>query len=558
MNNSNQAIPDELIWRHPFILSSGDQPASIDNFRPAESDHTVLDPKTYEAIEAEKLFACINYTRTENGRLCLYRSLARPLPDAQVLQMKQEALREIASNQEICEALERYVEKGIKKEPELKYLLYGEFSGGLTTDVPTERTGKLEFGGFGYHQYREGTQYVVDRVAAAKALPRPESRYLQALFSTLQAFDQTRVYQLMKGPVYMANDKFKTQQEKPKFLPLPRFRPTIFKWIPATIFIAAVYAIILFFEILAPELGASYIGYGILVLTVPVFPILLLAMGASDRDSVIYPLRKQYRQSEDLARFLDSMGMLDELLSFHRYRDSLQEPMTLPKVLDEPHHLLIADNVKNPLLIPDNANYVPNDVVLDTVGRLLIITGPNSGGKTAYCKTIAQIQLLGQIGCYIPATNAQLVPAERIYYQVPDPGQLEAGMGRFGHELKRTREIFFNSTPLSLVVLDELSEGTTFEEKMTLSEYILKGFHQLGASTILVTHNHELCERLQSEGIGRYLQVEFVQGAPTHRMVDGVSRVSHAHRVASEIGFSKADVEKHIKKHLSGDDKQTG
>ena len=302
----------------------------------------------------------------------------------------------------------------------------------------------------------------------------------------------------------MANDKFKTQQEKPKFLPLPRFRPTIFKWIPATIFIAAVYAIMLFFEILAPELGASYIGYGILVLTVPVFPILLLAMGASDRDSVIYPLRKQYRQSEDLARFLDSMGMLDELLSFHRYRDSLQEPMTLPKVLDEPHHLLIADNVKNPLLIPDNANYVPNDVVLDTVGRLLIITGPNSGGKTAYCKTIAQIQLLGQIGCYIPATNAQLVPAERIYYQVPDPGQLEAGMGRFGHELKRTREIFFNSTPLSLVVLDELSEGTTFEEKMTLSEYILKGFHQLGASTILVTHNHELCERLQSEGIGRY------------------------------------------------------
>ena len=81
---------------------------------------------------------------------------------------------------------------------------------------------------------------------------------------------------------------------------------------------------------------------------------------------------------------------------------------------------------------------------------------------------------------------------------------------------------------------------------MTLSEYVLKGFHQLGASTLLVTHNHELCERLQSEGIGSYLQVEFLQGEPTHRLIPGISHVSHADRVASAIGFSKADVEKHL------------
>lgn len=96
-------------------------------------------------------------------------------------------------------------------------------------------------------------------------------------------------------------------------------------------------------------------------------------------------------------------------------------------------------------------------------------------------------------------------------------------MGRFAHELKQTREIFFNSTPRSLVVLDELAEGTTFEEKMTLSEYVLKGFHQLGATTILVTHNHELCERLQQENIGNYLQVEFVSEKPSHRLIPGIS-----------------------------------
>ena len=64
-------------------------------------------------------------------------------------------------------------------------------------------------------------------------------------------------------------------------------------------------------------------------------------------------------------------------------------------------------------------------------------------------------------------------------------------------------------------MLDELSEGTTFEEKMELSEYVLAGFYQLGASTLLVTHNHELCERLQEKSIGRYLQGEFLpQGPP--------------------------------------------
>ncbi|MBN9127430.1 MAG: DNA mismatch repair protein MutS, partial [Nitrosospira sp.] len=191
-------------------------------------------------------------------------------------------------------------------------------------------------------------------------------------------------------------------------------------------------------------------------------------------------------------------------------------------------------------------NYVPNDILLDDKGRLLVITGPNSGGKTAYCKTVVQLQLVGQMGCYVPASAARLVLAEHIFYQVPDPGHLDEGIGRFGHELKRTREIFFSTTARSLVVLDELSEGTTFEEKMELSEYVLSGFHKLGASTLLVTHNHELCERLQDKGIGRYLQGEFLAQGPTYRLISGVSRVSHADRVAAALGFSKEDVEKHI------------
>ena len=209
-------------------------------------------------------------------------------------------------------------------------------------------------------------------------------------------------------------------------------------------------------------------------------------------------------------------------------------------------HTLVASAARNPLLARSRPDYVPNDITLDNNKRLLIVTGPNSGGKTAYCKTVVQIQLLAQAGAYVPATQARVVPAEHIFYQVPDPGQLEEGMGRFAHELKQTREIFFNSSARSLVILDELAEGTTFEEKMTLSEYVLKGFYELGATTLLVTHNHELCERLQKDAIGDYLQVEFTGEHPTHRLIPGVSRISHADRIASAIGFSKEDVASHL------------
>ncbi|MEK6686583.1 MAG: DNA mismatch repair protein MutS [Pseudomonadota bacterium] len=538
------------IWRKQFILSDSDQPTRIHDIRPTEANYEALDPKTFEAIEAEALFHTIDQTKTETGRLALYRSIARPAQDAQVLQQKQVAVREIESNPQLYDALANFAGKVSAGEKSLKHLLYGEFSGGLATEEPSDRSDKLEFGGYGYRQYQDGTQFAVDLVEKAGKLPRPQSAYLRTLLDAIHDFGQSRLFALMKGPVYSTGGKFKTKKEKSSFDLYSRFRPSLFKIMPTLIFFATGYGILFFIETLMPQLGASYIGYGILALTVPVFPVVLLAMGVSDRDAIIYPLRKQFRESPELAKAVEALGLLDELLSFVRYGQSYAGDKVLPEILDEKQHRLTVSQARNPLLIKNIPDYVPNDIHLDPAGRVLIITGPNSGGKTAYCKTIAQIQLLGQIGCYIPATQGQLVPAEHIYYQVPDPGQLSAAMGRFGHELQRTREIFFNATPRSLVVLDELSEGTTFEEKMTISEYILKGFHKLGASTLLVTHNHELCELLQKDGIGRYLQVEFMPQGPTHRLIAGISKVSHADRVASAIGFSRKDVEAHLERQI--------
>lgn len=542
----NDSTISDSFWNQPPILSIGERPAGVRDTRPTELDKGVLDAKTFDAIETNQLFDSLNHAITHVGQSVLYRSLSRPASDPALAQKKQEALRELESNSGLREALQHFVEAMVPRERSLYQLLYGTFTGGMAIDNPRGGKDEMEFSGYGYHQFVDGTDFAVDLVETARTLAQPQSTYLRDLFDTISNFGNSRTYALMRGPVYPTEGKFKTREEKPRYLPIARFTPSMIKPLPMLLTLAIVGAALYFFQNILSSFGISYLGYGILVLAVPVLPVLLIAIAASDRDSVIYPLRKLFKHSPELARALDALGMIDEILSFHRYSQVFGGKMVLPEILESKQHLLSVTEARNPLLARTNPGYVPNDILLDNIGRLLVITGPNSGGKTAYCKTVVQIQLLGQIGCYVPAAAAHMVPAERIFYQVPEPGRLDEGMGRFGHELKRTREIFFNSTARSLVVLDELSEGTTFEEKMELSEYVLSGFYKLGASTLLVTHNHELCERLQEKGIGRYLQGEFLTHGPTYRLIQGVSRVSHADRVAAALGFSKEDVEKHL------------
>ncbi|MDO9239728.1 MAG: DNA mismatch repair protein MutS, partial [Methylicorpusculum sp.] len=94
--------------------------------------------------------------------------------------------------------------------------------------------------------------------------------------------------------------------------------------------------------------------------------------------------------------------------------------------------------------------------------------------------------------------------------------------------------------------LDELSEGTTFEEKLESSTHVLNGFYRKGNSTILITHNHQLVDDFAARGVGLPKQVEFANGEPTYKLIEGISRVSHADRVAKKIGFSKEDIDSYL------------
>jgi hypothetical protein len=81
---------------------------------------------------------------------------------------------------------------------------------------------------------------------------------------------------------------------------------------------------------------------------------------------------------------------------------------------------------------------------------------------------------------------------------------------------------------------------------MESSSNVLSGFYRKGNSTILITHNHQLVDHFVADGIGLPRQVEFANDAPTYKLVPGISRVSHADRVAKKIGFSKEDIDNYL------------
>ncbi|WP_394752578.1 DNA mismatch repair protein MutS [Crenothrix sp.] len=495
-------------------------------------ENGVLDESAFNVIEVDKLFDAVNHASTTLGQAILYRSLSHPSADLQTLKDKQQALEELRNNPELKQAVEHIVETAIAGEKSLYLLFFGKFVGSFTSARNID-----EIEGYGYLQYKRAVAFMLNLVAQTKALPSAQSVYLNELFDTLKSFAHTRPYALMEGPVYFSEKGIQTKQERVGLFPFPViFKPRIFKpLLLALIFV--VFCVLLYFV-------ASVIPGSMAFL----FPFLLIyfpIVGGYDRDNCIIPLRKEFKNSPELAKTLDALGQLDELLAFMKFADNFGHATVLPTLLDADHHRINLVDAKNPILAKQNSAYVGNDFSLEDE-KLVLVTGPNSGGKTAFCKTLTQVQLLAQIGCYVPAKAAALTVADKIFYQSPEISHLNDGEGRFGTELKRTKAIFLATTAKSLVVLDELSEGTTFEERMESSSNVLNGFYRKGNSTILITHNHQLVDDIVKAGIGLAKQVEFANEAPTFKLIPGISRVSHADRVAKKIGFSKEDIDNYL------------
>jgi DNA mismatch repair protein MutS len=139
--------------------------------------------------------------------------------------------------------------------------------------------------------------------------------------------------------------------------------------------------------------------------------------------------------------------------------------------------------------------FIPNDVVLDDDGRIMILTGPNMAGKSTLLRQVGLIQLLAQVGAFVPAAAARLPVCDRIFTRVGASDNLVRGQSTFMVEMHETSAILHGATAHSLVLLDEIGRGTATYDGVSIAWAVTEHLHEhVGAKTIFATHYHELTQ----------------------------------------------------------------
>jgi DNA mismatch repair protein MutS len=145
--------------------------------------------------------------------------------------------------------------------------------------------------------------------------------------------------------------------------------------------------------------------------------------------------------------------------------------------------------------VMEDGLFVPNDVILNKDRTILLITGPNMSGKSTYMRQLALINIMAQIGCFVPATSAQLTIFDQIFTRIGAADDLVRGQSTFMVEMLEANHALTKATKHSLILLDEIGRGTSTYDGMALAQAIVEYIHDhIGAKTLFSTHYHELTE----------------------------------------------------------------
>jgi DNA mismatch repair protein MutS len=189
--------------------------------------------------------------------------------------------------------------------------------------------------------------------------------------------------------------------------------------------------------------------------------------------------------------------------------------------------------------------FIPNDLELDDGRRMLIITGPNMGGKSTYMRQTALIVILAHIGCYVPAKRAVLGPLDRIFTRIGASDDLAGGRSTFMLEMTETANILHNATDRSLVLMDEVGRGTSTFDGLSLA-WACAAFiaRQIRAFTLFATHYFELTSLAADAAGVANVHVEAVEHGDAlvflHSVKDGPANQSYGLQVAALAGIPRS------------------
>lgn len=213
---------------------------------------------------------------------------------------------------------------------------------------------------------------------------------------------------------------------------------------------------------------------------------------------------------------------------------------------------------KHPLLVRQmgSSEVVPLNLQLGNPFDLLVVTGPNTGGKTLVLKTVGLLVWMANRGLPIPGAQGSEVPSFRaVLADIGDAQSLESSLSTFSGHLQRTQRILAEAGPGVLVLLDELGTGTDPEEGAALGQAVLESLQDRGAWTLASTHLGSLkifsLDRPNAENAS--MEFDPMSLAPKYRLLVGVPGASHAVEVAERLGLEEALLERARQLVMRGD-----
>lgn len=248
----------------------------------------------------------------------------------------------------------------------------------------------------------------------------------------------------------------------------------------------------------------------------------------SKLSSLLFPI------CNELNRNIDLVGILDFIFAKAKLANSMNA--TMPNINNE--KFVYLEKARHPLI--DKNNVVPIDIEIGKNYSSLIITGPNTGGKTVSLKTVGLLTLMAMSGLHIPAKeNSSIYVFDNVFVDIGDEQSIGESLSTFSAHMFNIVDISNNITPNCLVLLDELGSGTDPVEGASLATAILEYLNKVGVLTIATTHYQEIKNyALVTDGFeNASSEFDIENLKPTYKLLVGIPGKSNAFSISKKIGL---------------------